>query len=46
MQEPYIAPELKLAGEADEVVLGSGRVGSDFFGEYAELSPEFQADED
>lgn len=44
MQEPYVAPELKLAGEAGQVILGLGRTGSDFFGEYLDQGGGFQSD--
>jgi hypothetical protein len=33
MQDYYVAPELKLAGEASEVVLGIPGVGGDMLGE-------------
>ena len=33
MQKQYVAPELKLAGEADEVVFGEGWGGGDIGGE-------------
>ena len=46
MQKPYVAPELKTAGEAEEVVLGGGGAGPDFFGEDAFADMEFEADLD
>lgn len=36
MQQPYIAPELRLAGAASGIVLGMGHAGYDFFGEYVD----------
>ena len=33
MEKKYVAPELKLAGEADEIVLGGGAGGLDFSAE-------------
>jgi hypothetical protein len=44
MQKEYVAPELKLAGEAENVILGGGFVGCDMFGEEAYLDMEFAAD--
>ncbi len=44
MQQEYVAPELKLAGEANEVVLGLGGAGSDLAGEIIVGHMEFQAD--
>ena len=44
MQEPYVAPELKLVGEASDVVLGFGAVGADLGGEALSQDMEFQAD--
>jgi len=41
MQKQYFAPELKLAGEADQVVLGGGFGGNDMFGEDFGLDVEF-----
>ena len=40
MNEQYIAPELKLVGQTDEVVLGLGGVGPDVWGE--EYIPEME----
>ena len=34
MQKQFVEPELKLAGEADKIILGSGGAGGDFFNEY------------
>jgi len=45
MQKKYVAPELKLAGEADDVVLGSGGGGFDFGAEDI-FHGEFAADGD
>ena len=45
MQENYAAPELKLVGETNEVVLGSTRVGLDFYGEQLPGGKEFETDE-
>ena len=44
MQKQYVAPELKLAGEAENVILGGGWVGSDMFGEEMYLDAEFAPD--
>jgi len=45
MQEAYFAPELQMAGKAQDVVLGMGHIGSDFFGQMVEPSGgEFQDD--
>ena len=46
MQKKYAAPEVKLAGDADEVVLGGGGVGVDFSAEDIWADAEFQADGD
>ena len=46
MQEKYVAPEVKLAGEAAEVILGGGGAGTDFFGEITAHDAEFAADTD
>jgi hypothetical protein len=43
-QTQYVAPELKLAGEAGKVVLGSGIVGFDYAGEIMDPEQEFEAD--
>ena len=45
MDKPYVAPELLLAGEAEEVVLGMGTSGHDMFGEFQTPGEEFQTDE-
>jgi hypothetical protein len=45
MQENYVAPELKLVGGTNEVVLGSMRVGFDFYGEMLPIGKEFEPDE-
>jgi hypothetical protein len=34
MQKKYSAPNLELAGEADEVVFGGGGGGFDYYSEY------------
>lgn len=44
MQEQYIAPELRLVGQTDEVVLGLGGVGSDAWGEISIPDMEFLPD--
>ena len=44
MQKEYVAPELKLAGEAENVILGGGFVGCDMFGEEMYLDVEFAPD--
>jgi hypothetical protein len=44
MQKEYVAPELKLAGEAENVILGGGFVGCDMFGEENYLDVEFAVD--
>jgi hypothetical protein len=46
MQQKYVPPEVKLAGEAAEVVLGGGGGGSDMFGEFLDGEGEFAADTD
>jgi hypothetical protein len=45
MQELYIPPELILAGETKEVVLGSAGIGSDFWGQRMPHGAEFEADD-
>ena len=45
MQEKYIAPELKLVGGTNEVVLGSMRVGFDYFSEMLPPAMEFETDD-
>jgi hypothetical protein len=44
MQDQYVAPELKLVGEASEVVLGCPGPGGDMIGESIVGDMEFQAD--
>ena len=44
MQEEYIVPELKLVGNATEVVLGGVGVGSDMVGMWSPGIMEFQED--
>jgi hypothetical protein len=44
MREQYIAPELKLVGGVNEVVLGSTRIGFDFDSEMMPHSMEFETD--
>jgi hypothetical protein len=44
MQKPYVAPELKLVGETNEVVLGSMQVGHDLSGEMLPHGKEFEPD--
>jgi hypothetical protein len=45
MREQYIAPELKLVGGVNEVVLGSTRIGFDFGSEMMPHSMEFETDD-
>ena len=45
MQEQYVSPELKLAGETDELVLGSTRVGFDLSNEILPPNMEFEPDD-
>ena len=33
MEKQYVAPELKLAGDADKIVLGLSTAGIDFMGQ-------------
>ena len=44
MQKPYLTPELKAVGEAEEVVLGGGGAGPDFFNEDVWADMEFAED--
>jgi hypothetical protein len=44
MLDRYVAPELKLVGEADEVVLGIAGLGEDALGEQIVGDLEFLAD--
>ena len=46
MEKQYLAPELKLAGEASKVVLGLTTVGSDYLGGDTGGHEEFQTDDD
>jgi hypothetical protein len=46
MEKQYLAPELKLAGEASKVVLGLATPGTDLFGSDIGGSEEFQTDDD
>jgi len=46
MQKKYVAPELKLAGEAEEVVLGGAGAGVDYSAEELFADMEFLADGD
>ena len=46
MEKEYVAPELKLAGEATEVVLGLYGGGFDLFGQDMGGDIEFQTDDD
>jgi hypothetical protein len=43
-REQYTAPELKVVGNAEEVILGSGGVGNDIRGEILVAELEFEAD--
>ena len=45
MQEQYIVPELKLVGGANEVVLGSMRIGFDLLGQMLPHAMEFETDD-
>ena len=45
MPEHYVAPELKLVGGTNEVVLGSLRVGTDFEGQMMPGGREFETDD-
>lgn len=44
MKEQYEAPELKLVGDASDVVLGALGVGADFAGQVLVQEMEFEAD--
>jgi hypothetical protein len=44
MQKKYVAPELKLAGDAEDVVLGGAGAGVDFSAEELFADMEFLAD--
>jgi len=44
-EEPYVIPELKLVGNADDVVLGSMFSGFDYLGEYMPPGKEFDVDD-
>ena len=46
MQKKYVPPEVRLAGDADDVVLGGGAVGVDFGAEDIWADMEFQTDGD
>jgi len=46
MEKQYVAPELKLAGDAHKVVLGLSLPGTDVFGSDIGDSMEFQTDDD
>jgi hypothetical protein len=46
MQKKYEAPELKLAGETENVVLGGSGIGVDMFGEDLGIDMEFETDEE
>ena len=46
MEKQYVAPELKLAGDAAKVVLGLGGAGFDLFGQDTGSVMEFQTDDD
>lgn len=45
MLKPYIKPELKLAGDTDDVVLGSTAVGNDLYSQRMPPGMEFEDDE-
>ena len=44
MEEIYVAPELKLVGEANEVILGLAAVGTDIDNQAQLLDMEFESD--
>jgi hypothetical protein len=44
MKEQYAAPDLKLVGDAHDVVLGSLGVGNDMWGQVLAFSMEFADD--
>jgi hypothetical protein len=44
MQEQYVVPELRLVGDASEVVQGGIGLGSDIFGMWASSEMEFPED--
>ena len=46
MQKKYIVPDLKVAGEASNVVLGGDMVGADLFGEDLWDSQQYASDTD
>ena len=46
MEKQYLAPELKLAGDAHKVVLGLATKGGDIFGSDMGEFMEFQTDDD
>ena len=46
MEKQYVAPELKLAGDAHKVVLGLATIGTDIWGSDMGGSVEFQTDGD
>jgi len=43
-QEQYVAPELKLVGETDDVVLGGVGSGGDIWGMYLYVDMEFESE--
>lgn len=45
MRKEYTAPELQLAGEADQVIFGAGSGGFDFDSEIVFCDPPFQDDD-
>ena len=44
MQDRYVVPELRLVGEADEIVLGNVAPGEDFLGQQIIGDLEFGGD--
>ena len=46
MEKQYVAPELKLAGDASKVVLGLSFPGTDIYGSDIGGYMEFQTDDD
>jgi hypothetical protein len=44
-EKPYVIPELKLVGNADDVVLASMSIGFDYLGEHLPPGKEFEMDD-
>jgi len=45
MLREYAAPEVKLVGQADEVILGAMTVGLDYFSQHLDHRMEFAEDD-